>query len=187
MLNEKKFINSYKDYETILRANNIDPKDYEDKSDEIVSNRLRICRQMRNYISHQNDPGFLEPSDLQIKFLDQQIKTLTMADDIAKKHVKRNFVCKDMDKACDVAKLMAKSKVIEIIVTRKDGTYEIVSIYDVIAGALESKTTKIATIKSKKPKFVSATTKIRDIAPGALYVVTDNGAVDGKFIGTLYI
>ena len=187
MVNDKKFLNSYKDYETILRTNGIDPKDYEDKADELTSNRLRISRQMRNYMSHQNDPGFLEPSDLQIKFLDQQIKTLTVADDIAKKHVKKKLVCKDTDKASDVARIMAKAKVTEIVVTRKDGTYEIVIIYDVLTAALESKTTKIAAIKGKKPKFISAVTKMCDIAPDTLYVCTDDGTKDGKFVGTLYM
>lgn len=186
MVNDKKFLNSYKDYETTLRANGIDPKEYEDTADELTSNRLRISRQMRNYMSHQNDPGFLEPSDLQIKFLDQQVKQLTMADDIAKKHVKKNLVCKDADKACDVAKIMAKNKVTEIVVTRKTG-YETVTIYDVLAAALESKTTKIAAVKGKKPKFISAVTKMCDITPGVLYVCTDDGTKDGKYIGALYI
>lgn len=186
MINEKKFLNSYKDYETILRANGIEPKDYEDKADELTSNRLRISRQMRNYMSHQNDPGFLEPSDLQIKFLDQQIKTLAIADDIAKKHIKKNLICKDADKACDVAKIMAKSKVTEIVVARK-ANYEIITIYDVLAAALESKTTKIAAVKGKKPKFISAVTKMCDIAPDTLYVCTDDGTKDSKFIGVLYM
>ena len=65
----EEFLAAYREYESLLRDNQKDYKTIEDGSDDLNQNRMRICRQMRNYLSHQNDIGFLEPTKLQIDYM----------------------------------------------------------------------------------------------------------------------
>jgi hypothetical protein len=89
MNNIKEFLKLYKDYETLIRNKGLDCKNVEDVSDETTGSRLRMCRLFRNYLSHQNDPGFLEVSDSMLHFLEDQTLTLIMEKDILQKHLKR--------------------------------------------------------------------------------------------------
>ena len=67
--NAEKFLDAYREYETVLRAKGLDYKTVEDGADDITQNRMRINRQMRNYLTHQHDAGFLVISDKQIAYL----------------------------------------------------------------------------------------------------------------------
>lgn len=68
------FLETYRTYEMVLRECGSDYKSEEEQAEGLLGDRLRICRQMRNYLSHQQDAGFLAVSDGQLAFLQQQIR-----------------------------------------------------------------------------------------------------------------
>ena len=188
MKNDNKFLSLYREYESFIRDQGIDPKDYEEKVDDETANRLRMCRQMRNYLSHQNDPGFLNISDNQIAFLESYTDSLKMQGDVVKKHLKAIVpaTCGESDKCCDVLKQMTKLKTNNILVLSKKGV-GVANIYDVINKALESKTTKMSLVKTKPTyKIVSPTTKMEDIPFGSVILCTHDGTETGKLLGVIY-
>ena len=174
MNNNDKLLSLYREYETILRDRSTDPKEYEEKMDEKTGARLRMCRLFRN---------------AQIKFLESKIKELKVADDTVKKHMKTvaAAMCTDTDRCTDVTKKMSKLKVTEIIVVRKSGAYELCSIFDIANSALETKTSRMTTVKGKKHKqYVSPVQKFNTVPGDSVFVVTDNGRENGKLLGVLY-
>ncbi len=189
MNNNDKLLSLYREYETILRDRSTDSKEYEEKMDEKTGARLRMCRLFRNYLSHQDDVAFLSASDAQIKFLESKIKELKVADDTVKKHMKTvaAAMCTDTDRCTDVTKKMSKLKVTEIIVVRKSGACELCSIFDIANSALETKTSRMTTVKGKKPKqYVSPVQKFNTVTGDSVFIVPDNGREDGKLLGVLY-
>ena len=77
----EKLLSSYKDYESLVRDTGRDPKEVEDQAPELEGQRLRMCRLFRNYLSHVNDPGFLEPTAKMTGFLARRVTELKMAGD----------------------------------------------------------------------------------------------------------
>ena len=188
MKNDNKFLSLYREYESFIRDQGIDPKDYEEKVDDLTANRLRMCRQMRNYLSHQNDPGFLSVSDNQISFLETYTESLKMKGDTVRKHLKTvaSATCLDSDKCSDVLQKMIKLKSNDIVVISKTGI-GVASIYDIISKAMESKTTKMSLVKTKPSyKLVSPTVKMDDIPLGVVIICTQDGTESGKILGVIY-
>ena len=103
MKKNERFLNLYREYESLMREKGLDCKDFEDRADPTLSKRLYMCRQFRNYLSHTNDPGFLEISDSQIDFLQDRIEKLKIEEDILKKHLKspKVAICFEKDKCLD--------------------------------------------------------------------------------------
>ena len=64
----RRYLELYREYETALRAAGMDYKAVEEAADALVGDRMRMCRQMRNYLTHSSDAGFLDVSDQQISF-----------------------------------------------------------------------------------------------------------------------
>lgn len=54
------FLALYREYESLLREQGLEYKQAEDAAEGQVQDRMRICRQIRNYLVHQEDAGFLE-------------------------------------------------------------------------------------------------------------------------------
>ncbi len=52
-----------------------------------------MVRSFRNYLTHSNDPGFLEPTDKMMSVLEDMIKVLRYKHDTVTNHVKRPSVC----------------------------------------------------------------------------------------------
>ena len=65
-----KFLTLYRAYESYLREQGMEYKAVEDAATGQKQDRMRICRQIRNYLVHQEDAGFLAVSDLQLQFLE---------------------------------------------------------------------------------------------------------------------
>ena len=135
----EKFLSLYKEYESLMRDKGIDCKEYEDSTDEFTGNRLRMCRLFRNYLSHQNDSGFLDISAEQIKFLEQIIFSLKMENDVLKKHIKsvKSAVFSYNEKCYESMEKVLKLKSERILVSY-DGLpapktlYGVLSVYDVL-------------------------------------------------------
>ena len=187
--NTDKFLSLYREYESLVRDKGMDCKDFEDKADDFTGNRLRMCRQFRNYLSHQNDPGFLDVSSSQLKFLEKMITDLVSEHDILKKHVKSPSVsiCNPTDKCSDVLGRFAKLKTDKFVVLTAAG-YEYVSLYDVILKFNEDKKCKISDVKSKKIRYIlSSSYEWSDVPADAdVIVCTADGTADGKLVGVCY-
>lgn len=78
------FLSLYRTYEGLLRARNTDYREIEGKSG---NGRMTIMRQMRNYLAHAEDPGFITISPLCIKVLEQMVKEESLKGDIVKNHL----------------------------------------------------------------------------------------------------
>ncbi len=189
MKNSDRLLALYREYETIMRDKGIDCKEYEDKANDLTGARLRMCRLHRNYLSHQNDPGFLDISDSQIKFMETQVENLKCEEDVVKKHIKSaaTAACTDKDKCWDVLPRFNKLKVPDIVVVTDDG-FKIASIFDVITQAMVSKTSKMSSLKYKKQHivYVEPTRKMCDVPACGVVICTSDGTSTGKLLGILY-
>lgn len=193
MKNELVFLNLYKDYETIVRNHNLEPIDVENNSDEVTQGRLRLCRQFRNYLSHNNDVGFLEPTSKMIDFLDKQYQNYVLQDDIVKMHLKSaNISICDSSDDCTVAlEKMCRLKRNYLIIYYSDCfKYGIVSIYDVIVAVSKSKSSSLSHVKCMNKmalNIVTPTTLLSDIDTSILTICTSDGTAMGKCLGTLIL
>lgn len=187
MKKTEEFLGLYREYESLMRDRGLDCKEFEDQADDLLSNRLRTCRQFRNYLSHTNDPGFLEISDAQIKFLQERVDSMKMEDDVLKKHLKTVAAgtCNEKEKCSDVLAKMSKLKCTVFVVITANG-YGLVNIYDVAKSVLASKATKISALKmTKKFKFAEPLTCMTEV-PKTVIICTDDGTASGKLVGVCY-
>lgn len=193
MKKSDKFLGLYREYETVLRDQGIDYKVLEENADDMLQNRLRICRQMRNYLTHNHDAGFLEVSDNQIRFMEKLIKDQKMQDDILKKHLKSvtTASCNLKDKCSDVITKMNKLKTEYFPVCDDNGIVGLVSIYDVSATLLaNTKTVKMSVITKfiKKVRCMQPDVQMKCVAEYDEPVIccTDTGDMQGKLLGVYF-
>lgn len=191
MTKQEKFLNLYKDYETMVRNAGQDTKTLEDTMGEVRGGRMRQCRLFRNYMSHTNDSGFLIPSDTMIAFLESEVLDWKMRGDVAKKHLKSvaQSICSPKDKCSDVLAKMSKLKT-DVLVVSDNGFYT-VSLWDVLNLFLASKSRATVSIKdvksgAKKVSVVAPTVPISDIDKNVVTVCTSDGTADGKLLGTVW-
>ena len=187
MKNNEQFLNLYREYETILRDKGVDSKTFEGQVDDYTSKRLTITRQLRNYLTHTTDPGFIEISDKQILFLQNTIEKIKFEDDVLKKHLKtpKSGMCDEKDKCLDAINKMVRLKQDVLVVTTSKG-YAVVDIYEVSKGLLKSKATKLSTVKKTKQfKCFNPLTQIDEL-PNTTIICTDTGEENGKLLGVFY-
>lgn len=175
-----KFLDAFKELETELRGLGLSVLDYENNlPDGTEKERLKICRIIRNYLSHQ-DKKFVTASEEMIKFisdlaLNARRKTHIVANDlIRQKTVKSNEYLKN------ILPLLVK-----INVPVEDVNGQIIYLLDANDYCkMLNKGLKRLELPKKLPKlnYVSKDTKIEDLMNG-MYVVTSNGKKDGKYIG----
>ena len=80
----EKFLSLYKTYEGLLKKRGTD---YRTVEAETASDRMTILRQIRNYLSHKEDPGFLTVSPLSIRFLESLIEEELRRDGLVQDHL----------------------------------------------------------------------------------------------------
>lgn len=78
------FLSLYRTYENQLRARGTD---YRAVEEELNSDRMRMMRQMRNYLCHSEDPGFIAVSPACLKVLRQMVKEESLKGDIVRNHL----------------------------------------------------------------------------------------------------
>lgn len=195
-----KFLEKYRELEILLRNNNIDFKDFEENQEnEKDKQKLRICRIMRNYLSH-NDITFIEATKEQIDFITNNIDMQRLQGDIIKKHLGRinNYTCSLYDKCSDILDIMSKRQITKypvLIESRNGSVYEIksVSIYDVSKAVLESKTNRIKEIENSLTDDIVFTEPMEDYIniiknnKNDLVFCTDDGSKNGKLMGFVKI
>ena len=190
--NAEKFLNLYREYETLLRDSGIDYKELEEKSDDLMQNRLRINRQLRNYLTHNHDAGFLEISDKQIVFMEKLISEQKFSMDILKKHIKtvKAAACTCSDNLEDVMNKMIKLKVVKLPVYDDIEVLGFVSLHDVAKAFMTEKrpkTAKLSVIKKFDKNVICMTpdTQMATVYQNTTDMVccTDTGNKKGKLIG----
>lgn len=184
----EKFLNTYREYETLIRNKGLDPRTIEETSEPpLTQARLRMCRQFRNYLSHQNDSAFLEISSEMSKFLQQQVDQLKLEGDPLKKHIKtvNSGTVSENDKVSVAMEKMVKLKTSSIVV-RKESGYALVSIHEVAKALLKSKTTRIKTLKTSKEFTFGAPLDDVSALPSGIILCTKDGTEDGRLLGVRY-
>lgn len=186
MTQQEKFLTVYKEYETLVRAAGKYPKDIEIEAEEIEANRLCICRQFRNYLSHVSDPGFLVPTDKMLKFLQGRVEVLKSQNDTAKKHTKKPDACilQVSDRVLDAIEMFAKMKR-DTLLVRGGITWFQISVYDVLG----LKTTeKLEKVKKKiiVPNHCAPLDSYASLDFSKPVLCTDNGTKDGKILGQVF-
>lgn len=82
------FLSLYRTYEGLLREHGADYRAVEEThSDTLHGRRMTIMRQMRNYLAHSEDPGFIAVSPACLKALEQMVKEESLKGDIVKNHL----------------------------------------------------------------------------------------------------
>lgn len=188
--NTDKFMSVYKEYEQLLRAAGRDPKGEEDvlaANGDPAAERLRMCRQFRNYFAHVQDPGFIEPTDKMVKFVDERAKTLKLAGDPVKKHIKKPDACMLLpgDKASDAAAKFAKLKRNRLVVQGDDGSFTMLSIYDLVMFKPNAKVSAMKT-KPVRPAYCTPDTAFTDLDPDKIWICTSDGTAGGKILGQVW-
>lgn len=80
----RQFLSLYKTYESLLRDHGTDYRKIEEQQE---GSRMTIMRQIRNYLSHAEDPGFIAISQTCLKFLERLVKEEQMKGDLIKNHL----------------------------------------------------------------------------------------------------
>ena len=192
--NADRFLSLYREYETLLPDDGKDYKELEESADDLLQNRLRINRQLRNYLTHNHDAGFLEISDKQIVFMEKLIFEQKNSMDILKKHMKSAKVagCLRTDILDDVLTKMIKLKVTRLPVYDESCVLGMVSWIDVLKAyraEKRPKTAKLSVVKKLDKKVICMTpdTLMSDILmtvdPSDMVCCTDSGDKKGKFLG----
>lgn len=195
--NADRFLSLYREFETLLRDDGKDYKELEESADDLLQNRLRINRQLRNYLTHNHDAGFLEISDKQIAFMEKLIFEQKSSMDILKKHIKSAKVagCLCTDMLDDVLTKMMKLKVTRLPVYDESCVLGIVSWIDVLKAyraEKRPKTAKLSVVKKFDKKVICMTpdTLMSDILmtvdPSDMVCCTDSGDKKGKFLGVFF-
>lgn len=193
--NAEKFLDAYREYETVLRVKGLDYKTVEDSADDLTQNRMRINRQMRNYLTHQHDAGFLTVSDKQIDYIEKATIELKQSMDILKKHIKsaKTSGCTRNDLLEDVLMKMMKAKTWALPLYGDKGVEGIVTWVDITKAHLAAKrpkTAKVGDLKVSKikPVFMCPDTLMSGVFSSGATIVccTSNGEKDGKFLGTWF-
>lgn len=198
----ERFLILYREYESLARSLlQLDPQTIEDRSPEQTAARLRMCRLFRNYLSHNNDPRFIVPSSKMLDFLEAQVKSVKLSQDVVKKHLKKpeKSVVNYHDKLSDVLAKMTTLKTSRIVclTTKETGTaarlktpeYIIYAIHEILAVYLVSKAAKLPVIKpsKQKPVFVRPDQLMSELDLSQINICTDDGTETGKLLGVVYV
>lgn len=108
------FLEKYKSLELMLRVaygDDMTVLSYENTLVGDSSDKMRICRIMRNFLQHNpNAAGFVEPTQLMVLFLDQEISMVAAAAEKAKDRLYRLTPLKDTSTLRDACKAFTKGK-----------------------------------------------------------------------------
>lgn len=188
MGNSDKFLAIYKDYEQELRDMGLDPKMYGDaETDTRLQDRLRVCRLIRNYLSHNADPGFVEPTDKMIKFLQAEVDKLKAGGDPVKKHLKKPEACMldHRAKMSDALAMFQKLKCFGLLYRQESGGWSMLSVFDTI-GVKPACKLELLKMKTVKPKFVGPLERFSSLDMDAVWICTDDGTPNGKILGRVW-
>lgn len=207
------FLALYREYESLLREQGLEYKQAEDAAEGQVQDRMRICRQIRNYLVHQEDAGFLEISEKQMVFFKRLVEQEKTKLDTFGEHLMslKGGACTPDDTPEAVLKKMKRLKTCVLPVWEikesslqkdiprwtafKDGTYRIEALLGqitIISVALllakGSETIGSGLKKYEKPAVIlRPDTRMPDVLKfveeSPLICCTEDGTAKGGFLG----
>lgn len=185
----EKLLSMYRAYEGLVRDSGQDPKDLEQGLEGPLSSEMTMIRQFRNFLSHVDDPGFLEPTDKMLKVLEAQVRDWSMRGDVAKKHAKAAAVLSGTDKCADAVARLAKLKLEKAACAMPDGTYAIYDVYALATAALADRRSKVMSVKPlrEKPAFVGPAAPVRSVDLSRVTLCTADGTGSGKLCGMVLV
>lgn len=177
-----KFLDAYKELEAELKYSNQSVLDYENSLNGTTQEQLKVCRIMRNYMSH-NDTNFLTPSDAQIKFLNSITLEIRKKAHCVKDEMKKVTPVKETEQLKNMLASIDKYPIVPI--ATKTGIYLLDK--DTFVHLL-AKGEKKAVIPARLPKYkyVDKNERIENLSSGT-YIVTSTGKEDGTYAGLLII
>ena len=180
-----KFLEAFKELEIELRSLGQSVLDYENSLPDGNSDKekLKICRISRNYLSHQ-DMKFITCSKEMIDFIENLTLTIRRKSHIVANELTRQKTVKSTEYLKNILPLLVKC---EVPVEDANGQIiYLINSNDYIK--LLNKGIKKLELPKRLPKlnYVSKDTKIDNLTTG-IYVVTSNGAINGKYIGLCII
>lgn len=188
--NTEILLSLYKTYEGLVRAQGADVLQTEDALPELQSNQMRIIRQIRNFLSHNESPGFIEPTDKMLAFLNRQVIDWRMRGDVVQNHLKTpaSGMCRDTDACADVLKKMSRLRVMKIAVLReKNGSVRLCGLFETaskLAADPQAVMTAVPSLK-ERPEFVSPDVLMTDIDPDCITICTKDGHSDSRIVGVV--
>ena len=178
-LNDK-FLDSYKALETELRLyENKTVLDYENELTGTFQEKLKSCRIMRNYMSH-NDTSFLQASNEQIKFLNDVIIEIRKKAHTVKDEFKKSKLLKPTTSIKEV--IQNVNKFGYAVIKSKQGYFIVDSGLLIYNLAKNNKKIEIPK-KLPKVKFTAKTVRLQML--DGLYIVTSDGTVNGQYLGII--
>lgn len=179
-MNEK-FLEAYKALEAELRLDNTTVLDYENTLEGTDQEKLKVCRIMRNYMSH-NDTTFIQATNDQIKFINNLILEIRKKSHTVKDEMKRVKTMRYTEPIKNVLTQIVKYPIVPI--ETKEGLIYLVD-KDILLKQLSTNNKKIALpTKLPKYKYVAKTDRMDSISSGT-YIVTEDGTDKGKYVGIL--
>lgn len=149
------FMEAYRNFEVVLKKQNITPKDYEDSiadSNAEKAAKIRLCRTVRNYLTHENTV-FVTASQPMIDMLVQETALLDTAEmPVKKKMVKLTDSIHDSDLITSALSFMLRKKLTKVPVFNDEnyaiGTFSFTDLATIVAAGNFTKAKKIAAANS---------------------------------------
>jgi len=180
MNTNEQFLSEYKHLEQELRYDGLSVLDYENSLTGNTAEKLKVCRIMRNYLSH-NDTVFIAASREQVEFLAKCCESVRQQSSTAKDYMKRVKLFNTKTPIKDMLTTADKYgfAIIELI----DNYYIITN--DMIIHQLANNH-KYIDIPKRQPKntYITKMTRLEELTKN-IYIITDNGAATGKYLGVL--
>lgn len=194
------FLDKYKEYENVLREQDISVFDVNEQLTGLKKDRLTIMRQMRNYLTHHADPGFLNVTKEQVSFLDELvIDAKKYVDTVRKAMISARKCCVDVsDTVLTGLSLMAKFN-LDYLVVCDNGVYvRLVTLMDLVKTCVKDDKSDcwMSSVKSvgKHVVFVKPDVLVSELQRTFVKshccgtcLVTESGNAKSKVLGMFFI
>ena len=192
-MTRSKFLENYKELEKTLALIGTDVLNYENIfTNSEDSNKLKLCRMTRNYLQHNNDQSFIEPTDKMIKFLENLNKSLLAKTETnGKKMVKTDKIKIDInDRLDEVLPILAKYKLLLIYDKNTfKGVYRTSTYLNFALKNKITKTTKVSTFEKPGKVYVAKNAQysisLDLLANNPVVFVTEMGKEKEEILGVL--
>lgn len=165
------FMEAYRNFEVVLKKQNMTPKDYEDaitEKDAEKAAKIRLCRTVRNYLTHENTV-FVTASQPMIDLLVQETAILDTAElPVKKKMVKLTDSIHDTDLITSALSFMLRKKLTKVPVFNEEnyaiGTFSFTDLATLVAGGNFTKAKKVSAANTAvKFNFIAETTPMSEV------------------------
>lgn len=165
------FMEAYRNFEGVLKKQNMIPKDYEDLLTEKTPEKaakIRLCRTVRNYLTHENTV-FVTASQAMIDLIVQETALLDTAEmPVKKKMVKLTDSVHENDLITSALSFMLRKKLTKAPVFNEEnyaiGTFSFTDLATLVAGGNFTKAKKVSSASTAvKFNFISETTPMSEV------------------------